>query len=93
MGRSGREPKASEAGTFRVRGELQINRLGFGAMGTRDQESGANADHSIRNERNNVVAEDGHVVAVFNIGVTRTDAAALKQIESKKRTGDQWLTW
>ena len=35
------------------------------------------------NERNNVVAaEDGHVVAVFNIGVTRTDAAALKQIES-----------
>ena len=46
MGRSGREPKASEAGTFR--------------------------------------REDGHVVAVFNIGVTRTDAAALKQIESKK---------
>ena len=36
------------------------------------------------NERNNVVAEDGHVVAVFNIGVTRTDAAALKQSESKK---------
>jgi hypothetical protein len=36
------------------------------------------------NERNNVVAEYGHVVAVFNIGVTRTDAAALKQIESKK---------
>jgi hypothetical protein len=35
------------------------------------------------NERNNVVAEDGHVVAVFNIRVTRTDAAALKQIESR----------
>lgn len=44
MGRSGREPKASEAGTFRVGGEIQINRLGFGAMGTRDQESGANAE-------------------------------------------------
>jgi hypothetical protein len=36
------------------------------------------------NERNNVVAEDGRVVAVFDIGVTRTDAAALKQIESQK---------
>jgi hypothetical protein len=44
------------------------------------------------NERNNVVAEDGHVVAVFNIGVPRTDAAALRQIESQK-DGDQWLTW
>jgi hypothetical protein len=28
--------------------------------------------------------EVGHVVAVFNIGVPRTDAAAPKQIESKK---------
>jgi hypothetical protein len=44
------------------------------------------------NERNSVVAEDGHVVAVFNIGVPRTDAVALKQIELQK-DGDQWLTW
>jgi hypothetical protein len=36
------------------------------------------------NERNNVVAEGRHVVAVFNIGVTGTDAAARKQIESNK---------
>jgi hypothetical protein len=36
------------------------------------------------NERNNVVAEDGHVVAVFNIGVSGADAAAPSQIESNK---------
>jgi len=36
------------------------------------------------NERNNVVAEDGHVVAVFNIGVIGADAAALRQIQSNK---------
>ena len=38
------------------------------------------------NERNNVVAEHGHVVAVFNIGVTRTEAAALKTDRIEKRT-------
>jgi hypothetical protein len=47
---------------------------------------GINMAVQSENERNNVVAEYGHVVAVFNIGVTRSDAAAPKQIESKTRT-------
>ena len=41
-------------------------------LGTATQ--GNRHGYSIRNERNNVVAEDGHVVAVFNIAVTGTDA-------------------
>jgi hypothetical protein len=47
---------------------------------------GINMAVQSENERNNVGAEDGHVVAVFNISATGTDAAAPKQIESKKGT-------
>jgi hypothetical protein len=38
------------------------------------------------NERNTVVAEDGHVVAVFNIGVTGTDGGGAKADRIKERT-------
>ena len=38
------------------------------------------------NERNTVVAEDGHVVAVFNIGVTGADGGGAKADRIKERT-------
>src|SRR6266446_4619881 len=38
----------------------------------------------------NVVAEDGHVVAVFNIGVTGTDA--IIKIVELRRKRKSWLT-
>jgi hypothetical protein len=45
---------------------------------------GINIAVQSESERNSVVAEDGHVVAVFNIGVPRTDAVALSRSNHKR---------